>query len=58
MRSGGNLGKKPRGGGARHVVEVAAMVAPNRRSGAVSSAREGPRELVERAGRVRVLELG
>jgi hypothetical protein len=24
----------------------------------VSSAREGPRELVERAGRVRVLELG
>jgi hypothetical protein len=50
--------KKTRGGGARHVVEMAAMVAPNRRSGAVSSAREGPRELVERAGRVRVLELG
>jgi hypothetical protein len=50
--------KKTRGGGARHVVEVAAMAAPNQRSGAVSSAREGPRELVERAGRVRVLELG
>jgi hypothetical protein len=52
------FGHKTRGGGAHHEAEVAAMAAPNRRSGAASGAREGPRELATRAGRVRVLELG
>jgi hypothetical protein len=54
--SEGSLGGKPWGGGA-HRDEVAAMAAPNRRSGAASGAREGPHELAAHAGRVRVLQL-
>jgi hypothetical protein len=58
VRSGGNLGGKTRGGGAHREAEVAAMAAPNRRSGATSGAREGPRELAMRAGRLKELGLG
>jgi hypothetical protein len=58
VRSGGNLGGKTGGGGAHREAEVAAMAAPNRRSGAASGAREEPHELAMHAGRVRMLELG
>jgi hypothetical protein len=58
VRSGGNLDGKAQGGGAHREAEVAAMAAPNRRSGATSGAREGPRELAMRAGRVKELGLG
>jgi hypothetical protein len=58
VRSRGNLDGKTQGGGAHREAEVAAMVGPNRRSGAASSAREGPHELAMHAGRVRMLELG
>jgi hypothetical protein len=51
------FGRKTLGGGAHREAEVAAMAAPNRQSGVVSGAREGPRELAARAGRVTVLEL-
>jgi hypothetical protein len=58
VRSGGNLDGKAQGGGAHREAEVAAMAPPNRRSGATSGAREGPRELAMRAGRVKELGLG
>jgi hypothetical protein len=58
VRSGGNLSGKTWGGGAHREAEVAAMAAPNRRSGVASGAREEPHELAMHAGRVRMLELG
>jgi hypothetical protein len=58
VRSGGNLGRKPREAELTVRLRWRQWRLPNRRSGAVSGARDRPRELAARAGRVAVLELG